>query len=149
MGLSTTLSAMSRAVKMTAAAGLMAVLLGACGVAAKPQAGSPVLARRHVKGFYGVIDDPRVAHMPCLRTDKLHPVMFRAQGSGLPAIQIGRPRIGPTIIFYPTPGIAQGLQIQGHDEGAEVIGSALLFPNHASDSLLSEIETCTALGVTG
>ncbi len=67
----------------------------------------------------------------------------------LPAIQVGSLPTGPTIIFYATPGAAQALQLQGKDEGAEVIGSALLFPNNASGSLLTKVENCTSIGVSG
>ncbi len=34
-------------------------------------------------------------------------------------------------------------------QGAEVIGSALLYPNAASDSELSKVEACIAQGVSG
>jgi hypothetical protein len=53
------------------------------------------------------------------------------------------------VSFEPTPGDAQGVQIQGEAQGAEVIGSALLYPNQAPDSLLSTVEGCVAKGVSG
>ena len=67
----------------------------------------------------------------------------------LPAIQVGSLPTGPTIIFYATPGIAQGLQITGQEQGAEVIGSALLYPNGASSKELTTVENCVAADVTG
>ena len=56
---------------------------------------------------------------------------------------------GPTVSLQPTPGDAQGVQIDGQAQGAEVIGSALLYPNQASDELLTKVETCVAKGVQG
>jgi hypothetical protein len=41
------------------------------------------------------------------------------------------------------------MQIHGLSQGAEVIGSALLYPNQASDKLLTKVENCVALGVGG
>ena len=62
---------------------------------------------------------------------------------------MGKPAGGPLIVFEPTPGIAQGLQIQGQDEAAEIIGTALVFPNLASDREMTKVETCVSLGVVG
>ncbi|HWD69564.1 MAG TPA: hypothetical protein VG293_05175 [Solirubrobacteraceae bacterium] len=135
------------AVKVAVACGLVALLISACGVAPKPVAGTTNL-RKH-SGYYGLRDDPRVKHLPCLRSAKIH---FREYYTGkqrLPSIQIGTPPSGPTIVFYPTPGIAQGLQIMGEEQGAEVVGSALLYPNGASAKELTTIEACVASGVTG
>jgi hypothetical protein len=53
------------------------------------------------------------------------------------------------VVFTPTPGAAQAAQIQAQAQGAEVIGSALLYPAQASDSELSQIETCLAQRVQG
>jgi hypothetical protein len=64
-------------------------------------------------------------------------------------LQIGTKPYGPTVQFTPTPGAAQEVQIGGQVESAEVIGSALLYPNQASDALLQKVEDCMAKGVTG
>ena len=64
-------------------------------------------------------------------------------------LQVGTKPSGPTVQFEPTPGAAQELQIDGQVESAEVIGSALLYPNQASDALLQKVEDCMAKGVTG
>jgi hypothetical protein len=64
-------------------------------------------------------------------------------------MQIGTKPYGPTVYFEPTPGIAQGLQIDGKAQAAEVIGAALLYPNLASDALLTKVENCVAEGVSG
>jgi hypothetical protein len=68
---------------------------------------------------------------------------------GPTGMQIGPLPGGPTVEFEPTPGTAQGIQINGQAQGAEVIGSALLYPHTASDAELKLIETCLAKGVSG
>jgi hypothetical protein len=136
------------AVKLAVACGLVALLVSACGIAQKPEAGTANLRKQ--AGYFGLRDDPRAQHTMCLRADKIPYHEFYADGKQrLPAIQIGTPPNGPTIIFYPTPGIAQGLQIMGQEQGAEVIGSALLYPNGASGERLTAVENCVAADVTG
>ena len=136
------------AVKVAVACGLVALMVSACGIAPKPVAGTTNL-RKH-PGYYGLRDDPRVKHVKCLRQAK---VKFREFYSGgkqrLPSIQIGSLPSGPTVIFEPTPGIAQGEQIKGQEQGAEIIGSALLYPNGAGNKLLTIVEGCVATGVNG
>jgi hypothetical protein len=126
--------------KLAVAAGLAAVSLSACGTAAKPVAGTP---QAIVKSRQGV-DDPRTKHLKCIRQDRLPVVTVGATG-----LQVGSPPAGPTIQFEPTPGAAQALQIYGKVPGAEVIGSALLYPNQASDAELQQVEDCLAVGITG
>jgi hypothetical protein len=134
--------------KLAAAIGLAALSLSACGIAAKPEAGT---LQANVKSHKGV-DDPRKNHLACLREDDIAAVraQYTLNGQSLPGIQIlnGAPA-DPTIAFEPTPGDAQGVQIHGLAQGAEVIGSALLYPNQASDHLLNQVEACVALGVKG
>jgi hypothetical protein len=119
---------------------LAAVLLSACGIAAKPVVDSP---GAQIKAQNG-IDDPRTAHIACLAQDHIPVTPF-----GRVWLQIGAKPSGPTVQFTPTPGIAQGAQISGRVESAEVIGSALLYPNQASDGLLAQVEACMAQGVKG
>lgn len=137
---------MSRA-KVAVACGLVALAVSACGVPPKPEAGTAHLKQQ--RAFYGKVDDPRLAHADCLRSAKLPIREYSTTKDHLPAIQVGALPKGPTIVFYPTPGIAQGLQIMGQEQGAEVIGSALLYPNGASANELSTVEHCTAIGVSG
>ena len=82
----------------------------------------------------GVVDDPRLpCKVNCLKGDKLPYREYYADGvQHLPAIQVGARAQGPTMIFYPTDGIAQGLQIMGQETGAEVIGALLVYPNQRS-----------------
>jgi hypothetical protein len=122
-------------VKRVAAAAVVAVVVSACSSAVKPPQGR------------GKLDDQRTYkpnHFACLRQ-----LGLPAQLVGQTGIQIGQPPAGPTIQFLPTPGAAQYAQIQGQALGAEVIGSALLYPNGASESELTRIENCVAKGVTG
>ncbi|HWE58861.1 MAG TPA: hypothetical protein VG228_04130 [Solirubrobacteraceae bacterium] len=135
------------AVKVAVACGLVALLISACGIPPKPEAGTPHLRKQ--PGTHARTDDPRVKHVACLRSAKIHFHQYYTAEHHLPAIQVGSLPNGPTIIFYPTPGIAQGLQIMGEEQAAEVIGGALLYPNKATGNELSTIENCTATGVTG
>jgi hypothetical protein len=134
--------------KVAVVCGLMALLISACGIQAKPEAGTPHLTS--YPGYQGRVDDPRLPQVSCLKSDKLPFREYYADGiQHLPAIQVGARAQGPTIIFYPTDGIAQGLQIMGQETGAEVIGALLVYPNNARPSELSKVEACAAIGVKG
>ena len=122
----------------TAAACLTALATSACGSAIKPATGSR-----------GKIDYPATAkanRIQCL-TNKHLPV----QKVGLNELLIGPQPAGPRVVFDSTEGAAQGVQISGlrEQQGAEVIGAALLFPDQASDKELSTIENCLSQGVKG
>jgi hypothetical protein len=135
------------AAKAAVACGLVALLVSACGIAPKPEAGTANLRKQ--QGFFGLRDDPRLKHVKCLRAAKIHFSEYYTAKGHLPAVQVGSLPAGPTIIFYPTPGVAQGLQIMDQEQGAEVIGSALLYPNSAPAKELATIAQCTATGVSG
>ncbi len=114
---------------------MAAIILCGCGATVKPPQGR------------GQIDDPRTTktnHVACLEQDHL-PV----QKVGLTGLQIGPLPGGPTVSFQPTDGAAQADQIEGAAQGAEVIGSALLYPHQASDGELQMIEDCLSVGVSG
>jgi len=135
-------------VKVAVACGLMALAISACGISTKPLAGTAHL-RRHA-GFHGVVDDPRIPQVKCLKSDGLpYREYYADRAQHLPAIQVGPGTQGPTVIFYPTEGIATGLQITGQEAGAEVIGSLLVYPNHSPSKVLSEVEACASIGVKG
>jgi hypothetical protein len=134
--------------KPAVAAVLLAMALSACGTKTQPLAGT--IAPTATTEGRGKIDDPRTAqsnHVKCLQ--KHHFAVSKVGVSGRPGLQIGALPAGPTVLFEPTPGQAQGDQILGHAQGAEVIGAALLYPNQASDKDLKTIETCLAQGVLG
>jgi hypothetical protein len=126
--------------KLALAVGLVAIALSACGSTAKPLAGTQAAVSKNQKG----VDDPRTAHVDCLRSEHI-PV----QEFGRVWLQVGTKPSGPTVQFEPTPGAAQESQISGQVTSAEVIGSALLYPNLAPDALLQKVENCMAKGVSG
>ncbi len=97
-------------------------------------------------GGRGRVNDPRTqaGRLGCLLSHHL-PVA----DTGATGLQIGPLPAGPTIRFMPSPGGAEESQIEGRAQGAEVIGSALLYPNGAPDSELKVIEGCMAQGVKG
>lgn len=133
--------------KLAVAVGLTALSLSACGTTSKPEAGTPAAI---VKSHQG-LDDPRKKHILCLQQEHIavHSEPVTVAGQSLPGFQVGSLPAGPTVSFEPTPGDAQGIQISGQAQAAEVIGSALLYPNQASDSLLTKVENCVAQGVSG
>jgi hypothetical protein len=122
----------------------LAVALAGCGaVRVQPTtpAGSSTLASR------GRVDSPLTGirnHLGCLRHDHV-PVQVVSPTR----LQVGPAPSGATIVFAATPGAAQTYQLNGIAQAAEVIGSALVYPNQAPDSVLSGIEACLAQGVQG
>ena len=119
--------------KLVAAACACALTVSGCAGLGKPAAGR------------GQAVDPRTGppnYLACLRADRLS---VSEHGSDM--LQVGRPPSGPTIVFEPTAGIAEGQQIEGKAQGAEVIGAALLYPNHATGTELTVIENCLGQGV--
>jgi hypothetical protein len=135
--------------KLLAASALAALLLAACGASTKPVAGSIPAAKPAGRGK---LDDPRTNnpnHVKCLRQDGFQ--VTELELNGLPSLQIGTSPSGPTVMYEPTSGVAQGAVMQGRSwaQSAEVIGSALVFPNQASDSTIKRVENCIAEGVGG
>ena len=128
--------------KLAAACALTALAVSACGNSHKPVAGTVHVTTVHTGR--GVVDDPRASHLKCLAQAHIPAVKVGQTG-----IQIGQPQSGPTVKFEPTPGAAQQAQITGQAQGAEVIGSALLYPNRAPDAQLQVIEDCLTIGVNG
>jgi hypothetical protein len=128
--------------KVAVGGALVAVVLVGCGTTAKPIAGT-VPPTATTEG-HARIDDPRTKRITCLRQHK-----FRVAKIGQTWLQIGALPNGPRVDFKPTPGAAQYAQIDGQVAGAEVIGSALLYPDQASDKELQIVEDCIAQGVQG
>ena len=71
--------------------------------------------------------DKRGAAIACLTEDK----ELDAREKGKNAVLVGDPETGPRIVFYLTSGQAEAAQFEGDGEGAEQIGSALLFVREA------------------
>ena len=123
----------------------LALVLTACGGSVQVQptapAGSSKLASR------GDVDSPLTDmrnHLECLRDAHL-PVRVASSTR----LQVGPASAGPTIVFAATPGAAQAYQIDGSAQAAEVIGSALVYPNQGSDAELGAISACLSQGVQG
>jgi hypothetical protein len=136
--------------KLAAACGLIAVALvvSACGIQAKPVAGTPHASR--APGSHSYVSDPRTPYLHCLRNDHFKVTKFdTGVDQKLRSIQINSTPSGPTIVFEPTPGIAEGDQMKGEEEAAEVIGSALIYPNRATDKLMKKVESCLSINVKG
>ncbi len=133
--------------KLAAAVALSALSLSACGISSKPEAGTPKAIATGHKG----LDSPLTKHTACLQQAHIafHLEQRTLAGKVLPSFQVETAPAGPTVTFEATPGAAQAVQIQGEAQGAEVIGSALLYPNQAPDRLVSAVEGCVAKGVSG
>jgi hypothetical protein len=136
--------------KIAVACVVAVVSLSGCGVASKPEAGS-VQAATIAKHS---LADPRTKHVRCLTADHIpftEGIVKNTwtQPKGDPSIQIGSAPSGPLAVFAATPGAAQNVQIEGKSQGAMVIGSALVFPNGASDAFMEKVDKCMTLGVSG
>jgi hypothetical protein len=133
--------------KLAAAGLVVALSLSACGVKAKPEAGSAQAAAVSKQNFFS----PLTLHEKCLTQKhvKWHQTNRGGPPPGYPTIQVRTRPSGPTVEYTRTPGAAQNVQMQGQSQGAEVIGSALLYPNQASDALLKKVELCVAKDVAG
>jgi hypothetical protein len=136
-------------VRRPAAGTVLAVVLGAlaltgCG-AVKVQPTTP--AASSTLASRGRVDSPLTDvrnHLECMRGAHL-----AVQVVSPTRMQVGPAPSGATIVFAATPGAAQSDQIIGSAQGAEVIGSALVYPHQAPGRVLSGIETCLAQGVQG
>ena len=84
--------------------------------------------------------DKRGAAMACLTEDR----DLTAREEDENAIAVGDPDTGPRIVFYLTSGQAEAAQFEGDGEGAEQIGSALLFVRQGTDEVLEDVEFCLA-----
>jgi hypothetical protein len=82
--------------------------------------------------------DKRGAAIACL-TEQKH---LEASEHGDNQILVGDATSGPRIVFYLTSGQAEAAQFEGDGEGAEQIGSALLFVRKGSDDVLEDVEAC-------
>ncbi len=123
----------------------LALVLTACGGSVQVQPTAPAGSSRPASR--GDVDSPLTDmrnHLECLRDAHL---AVRVASST--RLQVGHAPAGPTIVFAATPGAAQAYQIDGSAQAAEVIGSALVYPNQGSDAELSAISACLSQGVQG
>ena len=83
-------------------------------------------------------NDKRAVALDCLQGKDIE-----SELSGENAIQVGAdPDTDPRIEFFVTSGEAEGRQFLGNAQGAEHIGTALLFVRQGDDDLLEEVEGC-------
>jgi hypothetical protein len=113
-----------------AAACAAALALAACG-------GSDAPARPGGKGQAPDPNDKRAVALDCITNKQQVPAAL----VGEKAIQVGQAG-GPRIEFLISGGEAEGRQFQGDAQGAEQIGSTLLFLNDGSDDQIKKIEKC-------
>jgi len=114
-----------------AAACAAALALAACG-------GSDEPARPGGKGQPPDPNDKRAVALDCI----VNKEGLDARLVGEKDIQVGLVDIGPRIEFLISSGEAEGRQFQGDAQGAEQIGSALLFLNDGSEDDLEKVERC-------
>lgn len=120
--------------KLALVCGLAAVALSACGtIQVKPQS---IVSR-------GRVDSPSTVnpdHVQCLEAAGLPVRVLDAEDLAIGSVRVH---------FDATSGAAQADQFENHEQGAEVIGSALVYPGNAGDSEMTKIEGCIAQGVKG
>lgn len=91
---------------------------------------------------------PGAAGAPPNPSDKRGVAVQCMTGKGLTARLVGKQSIqvgaigGPRIEFFVSGGEAEGQQFQGEAQGAEQIGSALLFLNEGTEDQLDKVEAC-------
>ncbi|MGH2884967.1 MAG: hypothetical protein ACRDPA_20070 [Solirubrobacteraceae bacterium] len=136
----------ARHASLWSAVGVLLLAVAGCGGAVKVQPTASASSTKLVSR--GKVDSPLTDmhnHLDCLRDDDHLAVQVLSPTK----LQVGPAPAGPMIVFTPTAGAAQAQQIDGTAQGAEVIGTALMYPNQGSDSELTGIEDCLAQGVQG
>jgi hypothetical protein len=88
--------------------------------------------------------DTRAVALACLTEEK----GIEAREEGDDEIVLNDAEDGPRIRFYLTAGEAEAAAFEGHGEGAEQIGAALLFVqpevHEETEDLLKDVEDCLA-----
>ena len=82
-------------------------------------------------------NDKRAVALQCITEEE----GLDARLVGDKSIQVGGPG-GARVEFFFSSGEAESLQFRGEAQGAEHIGSSLLFVNRASDEELEKLERC-------
>ncbi len=121
----------------------MCVVISGCGATAKPEVGSSA-ANAYQQTRLATLSPRRVA-FSCLLDHHIAAVNVTST-DGHPVIQAGPLPAGPTIVYEPTAGYAEGLKITGQAQGAELINNVLLYPNGASLAQAKVAEKCAAHG---
>lgn len=127
----------ARTLATTTVAVAAAAALGACGsTAGGGKQSNPAAGAAPTPSAAPNPSDKRGVALRCI-TDK----GLSARLVGAQSIQVGAPT-GPRIEVFVSGGEAEGQQFQGNAQGAEQIGSALLFLNQGSPDVLSKLEDC-------
>jgi hypothetical protein len=82
-------------------------------------------------------NDKRAVALDCFTND----AGLEAELVGEQSIQVEGPG-GPRVEFFVSSGEAEGQQFKGEAQGAEQVGTALLFVNDGSDEVLEALENC-------
>jgi hypothetical protein len=83
--------------------------------------------------------DKRAVAMTCFKDNGID-----AELKGETGIVIGSGAGAPHVKFFLTAGESEAAAFEGRGEGAEQIGSALLYVGDGSDDLLKNVENCLA-----
>jgi hypothetical protein len=110
---------------------ITAIAIAGCGVSSQSPDRGRIADQRTESGRLACLQQ---AHLPVTEV-------------GSTGLQIGSAPVGPRVVFTPSLGSSQDAQMRGNTQGAEVIGTALLYPNQASDKELTTIENCLSRGV--
>jgi hypothetical protein len=86
--------------------------------------------------------DKRALALECFAEEDVDVSLEGEEGNE--EIVIGEGDGAPRIKFFLTSGEAEAAQFEGRGEGAEQIGSTLLYVNDGSDELLETVEGCLA-----
>jgi hypothetical protein len=109
------------------ALGLVALPAAGCGLGSNDAGGS------------SDDSDKRAVAMTCFKDKGID-----AQLKGENGIVIGQGAGAPHVTFALTAGESEANSFEGRGEGAEQIGSALLYVGDGSDDLLKNVENCLA-----
>ncbi len=115
---------------------IAALVLAGCGSVRQPsQSGGESATRGGAYGFKPY--QPRDKLLKCLRR------------KGVEAVAVGQDSIqflplpgAPRIVMAATPDAATALQVRGRSEGAQLMGSALVFANQATKRQIEQIQDC-------
>jgi hypothetical protein len=83
--------------------------------------------------------DKRAVAMTCFQDKGID-----AQLKGENGVVIGQSAGAPHVKFFLTAGESEAAAFEGRGEGAEQIGSALLYVGNGGDDLLKNVENCLA-----
>lgn len=102
-----------------------------------------LLALPAIVGCEGAAADPEPSRratadvLDCLERNDVE-----ARRAGSDAIEVGSPGSGPRVEFLRTESAVSARKLDGRGEGAEPLGSALLYVREGRDPVLEVVEDC-------